>query len=108
MKTTDLKKPTKRSGFEGIFSGDAPEEKEIKKEQSIPTKKSEPNTIDKSPKEIRVTLQIDSELHQKVKIMAHWELTTLKEVIGLALQKTVDEYEKTHGVLARVPKSKNK
>lgn len=55
--------------------------------------------------EIRVTLQMPAELHKKIKIMAHWELTSLKDIINASLEATVLEYEKTHGQLANVPKS---
>jgi len=54
----------------------------------------------------RVTTQIDKELYSKVKIMAHWELTTITDIINSALSKTVVQYEKTHGELVKVPKSK--
>ena len=83
-----------RTGFSALFNGETPEETASQPKAEKPTN------------EVRVTHQMDAELHKKIKIMANFEFTTLKDIINTALQKTVAEYEETHGELVKVPKSK--
>jgi len=75
--------------------------------EEIETKKP----VEKAKKEVteynsRVTLLTSKEIHKKIKIMAHHELTTLTDIINSALKKTITQYEKSHGELISVPKSK--
>lgn len=56
----------------------------------------------------RITLLTSDEIHKKMKIMAHHELTTLTDLINSALKKTIVQYEKTHGELVMIPKSQKK
>lgn len=103
--------PRKRTGIDFLIGDDEPEQPtfnqniEVGKKavtSKIPAIKDEETEL---THEIRVTLQMPFELHQKIKIMAHWELSSLKNVINEALTKTVAEYEDTHGQLVAKPKS---
>lgn len=98
----DTAQKTARTPIDFAF-GDNEAEIQPKKEKRIKDKPSE--TVDYS-EEIRVTLQMPKELHQKVKIMANFEFSTIKDVINESLKKTIGQYEKTHGELVKVPKSK--
>lgn len=100
MKTTETKKPAKRTGFAGIFNGNDAEETVTEIVAATEPKKND-NCI-------RMTFLLDADLHEKIKIMAHWELTTLKDVLNSAVEKTVAVYEKEHGALISVPKSQKK
>jgi len=84
----------------------------IAEAESTTTLKSEKvlfvGTDEEQTKEKRTTLEMPAILHEKLKIMAHWELADLKEIITSSLEKTVSEYEKEHGELKRVPKSQRK
>lgn len=47
--------------------------------------------------EIRTTLILQRELLEKVKAMAYWDRTTIKEIVASALEEAVKMYEKKNG-----------
>jgi hypothetical protein len=96
--------------FSAMYSGDEPEDviTEVPVKKSKTTKKDPNIKVTEEVKEIRATLQMPFEIHKKIKIMAHWELTSLKDIINKALEETIVQYEKTHGELVSVPKSQKK
>src|SRR6187431_2844451 len=99
MKSTETKttqREKRKAGLSALLRDDV---EEITNE-SLPTVIHEISENEKEKEisnEVRVTLQMEKEIHKKVKIMAHWELTTLKDIVNSSLEKTISEYEKTHG-----------
>lgn len=47
--------------------------------------------------ETRATFIVKEDLLEKLKFMAYWERTLIKEVVNKAFQEAVDRYEKTNG-----------
>lgn len=93
------------NGLKGLMGDDTEKVEELAKEADRPTQKKEKQTKTLQAED-RITLIMPRDLYQKIKVMAHWELTTMKEIINNSLEKTVKDYEKTHGELNQVPKSK--
>lgn len=54
--------------------------------------------------ETRATFIVNEELLEKLKAMAYWDRTLIKDVINTALQETVAKYEKKSGVIKPIPK----
>jgi hypothetical protein len=100
---TETVNAVEESRFAGIFSGnDAPiaPVKNAKIEKKAPIKQPEQAVNEK-----RTNIEMPLVLHEKLTIMAHLEFSTIKRIINEAVEKTIVQYEKTHGELKRVPKS---
>jgi hypothetical protein len=122
MKATDTKatqRDKRKAGLSALLRDNEEEVEEIvndapalKEKHKSPMTLGEIMEAEQKPKEVsaevRVTLLMNRETHEKIKIMAHWELTSLKDIINTSLEATIVEYERTHGQLANVPKSQRK
>jgi hypothetical protein len=53
---------------------------------------------------IRTTLILQGEILEKVKAMAYWDRTTIKEVVASALEEAIARYEKKSGAIKPIPK----
>lgn len=62
-------------------------------------KKTEPE----SKKSSRATFFVDNELQDKVKAIAYWERTTIKEIVNTALLDAVKKYERKNGSVEPIP-----
>ena len=56
--------------------------------------------------ETRATFIVNEELLEKLKGIAYWERTLIKNVINTALKEAVDKYEKKSGVIKAIPTKK--
>ena len=65
------------------------------------TKTSQEGTKEK---ETRATFIVNEELLEKLKAIAYWDRTLIKEVVDTALQETVAKYEKKSGDIKPIPK----
>ena len=54
--------------------------------------------------ETRATFIINEDLLEKLKAIAYWDRSLIKEVINTALQDVVAKYEKKNGKLKPIPK----
>jgi hypothetical protein len=54
--------------------------------------------------ETRATFIINEELLEKLKAMAYWERSLIKDVVNTALQETIAKYEKKSGAIQPIPK----
>ena len=55
--------------------------------------------------ETRATFIVREDLLDKLKAIAYWERTMIKEVVNTALQEAVAKYEKRNGEIKPIPKS---
>jgi hypothetical protein len=55
--------------------------------------------------ETRATFIVNEDLLEKIKAIAYWERSLIKEVIHKALQEAVDQYEQRNGEVKPTPKS---
>lgn len=72
-----------------------------KTQTKVITKSSQQGTKEN---ETRATFIVNEELLDKLKAMAYWERTLIKEVVNTALQDTVTKYEKKNGPIKPIPK----
>jgi hypothetical protein len=56
-----------------------------------------------SPGETRATFIIKKELLEKIKDIAYWERVLIKDIINLAMEETIKNYEKVNGTIASRP-----
>jgi len=79
-----------------------PEPKEVAKVE----KKIVPSTSKRGtkPNETRATLIVNEDVLEKLKAIAYWERTLIKDVVNEALEEAVKRYEKKHGEIQPVPK----
>ena len=56
------------------------------------------------PGETRAAFIVKEDLLEKLKAVAYWERTMIKEVIASALQEYVERYEKKKGTIKNPPK----
>lgn len=54
--------------------------------------------------ETRATFIINEELLEKLKAIAYWDRSLIKEVVNNALQEAVVKYEKKNGTIKPMPK----
>ena len=54
--------------------------------------------------ETRATFIINEELLEKLKAIAYWERSLIKDVINTALGEAVAKYEKKNGTIKAIPK----
>ena len=54
--------------------------------------------------ETRATFIVREDLLDKLKAIAYWERTMIKEVVNTALQETIAKYEKKNGNIKPIPK----
>jgi len=86
--------------------GDQPDKKKTgrpKTSTRIVTKSSQEGTKEN---ETRATFIVNEELLEKLKGIAYWERTLIKNVINTALKEAVDKYEKKSGVIKAIPTKK--
>ena len=65
------------------------------------TKSSQEGTKEK---ETRATFIVNEELLEKLKAIAYWERSLIKDVVNTALQDVVNKYEKKSGAIKPIPK----
>jgi hypothetical protein len=53
--------------------------------------------------ETRATFIINEDLLEKLKAIAYWERSLIKEVVNSALRDAVSKYEKKHGEVKPIP-----
>lgn len=56
------------------------------------------------PGETRATFIVNEEILEKLKAVAYWERTMIKEVVAGALQEYVERYQKKKGTIKNPPK----
>ena len=56
------------------------------------------------PGETRATFIVNEEILEKLKAVAYWERTMIKEVVAGALQEFVERYQKKKGTIKNPPK----
>lgn len=63
--------------------------------------KEEPNRIARGDGtiETRITIVMNEDLHEKIKLWSYHERLTIKEIVNTALDKAIRAYEKENGVL---------
>jgi len=86
--------------------GDQPDKKKLgrpKTSTRIAKKSSQEGTKEN---ETRATFIVNEELLEKLKGIAYWERTLIKNVINTALKETVDKYEKKSGAIKPIPTKK--
>lgn len=90
--------PAKPAVFEPV----KPESKEVAQVD----KKSAASTSKRGtkPDETRATLIVNEEVLEKLKAIAYWERTLIKDVVNEALEESVKRYEKKHGEIQPIPK----
>jgi hypothetical protein len=54
--------------------------------------------------ETRATFIVNEELLEKLKRIAYWERSLIKEIVGKALEDAVASYEKKNGEIKPIPK----
>ena len=54
--------------------------------------------------ETRATFIINEDLLEKLKAIAYWERSLIKDVVNTALQDVVNKYEKKSGAIKPIPK----
>jgi len=54
--------------------------------------------------EIRATFIINEDLLEKLKAIAYWERSLIKDVLDKAIQEAVSKYEKKSGEIKPIPK----
>ena len=69
-------------------------------QHKVVTKESQRGTKEN---ETRATLILNEELLEKLKAIAYWERSLIKEVVGTALGGYVATYEKKHGTIKPIP-----
>jgi hypothetical protein len=96
-----------KKNFQGGLNsllGDQPEKAKRgrpKTSTKVITKSSQEGTKEN---ETRATFIINEELLDKLKAIAYWDRSLIKEVVNTALQEYVDRYEKRNGELKAIPK----
>lgn len=69
--------------------------------QRIVTKSSQEGTKEN---ETRATFIINEDLLGKLKAVAYWERSLIKDVLAEALQGYLEQYEQKHGKVKNIPK----
>ena len=54
--------------------------------------------------ETRATFIVKEELLEKLKAIAYWDRTMIKEVVGTALEDHIKKYERNNGEVKPIPK----
>jgi len=102
------------TGGLGSLLGDQPEpiQKETVNTVQTPTR-GRPTTNFKEIKsqsqkgtkegETRATIIINEEMLDKIKALAYWDRTTIKEIITTAIEESLAKYEKENGVIKPFP-----
>ncbi len=54
--------------------------------------------------ETRATFILNEALLEKLKAIAYWDRSLIKEVVNTALQEAVDKYEQANGKIKPIPK----
>ena len=54
--------------------------------------------------ETRATFIVNEEILDKVKAVAYWDRTSIKEIITTALEESIAKYEKKNGAIKPIPK----
>lgn len=67
------------------------------------TKISQVGTLEN---ETRATFIVNEALLDKIKSLAYWERTMIKNVVAEALSSYLDNYEKTNGTIKTIPEKK--
>jgi hypothetical protein len=104
---------TFKGGLDSLIGGaKAQPKKSPKAEVSAPKKPGRPRTTKKIPYdtteqgtlpgEKRATFIVKEEQLEKLKAVAYWDRTKIKDVITAALEKYLDAYEKKNGPIKKV------
>ena len=96
-----------KKNFTGGLSsllGDQPDKPKRGRPKTQTKKVSSSSEEGTKENETRATFIVNEELLEKLKAMAYWDRTLIKDVINTALQETVAKYEKKSGVIKPIPK----
>ncbi len=98
-----MSKKTFTGGLNSLLGEEPPQKPKVGRPQTQfkeVTKSSQEGTKEK---ETRATFIVREDLLDKLKAIAYWERTMIKEVVNTALQEAVAKYEKRNGEIKPIP-----
>ena len=107
-----MAKKTFKGGMDNLLGEGTKVKAPVKKEEVRPVgrPKTQFKEITKSSQEgtkeneTRATFIVKEDLLEKLKAIAYWERTLIKEVVDKALEEAVVKYEKKNGPVKELPK----
>lgn len=99
-----MSKKTFTGGLNSLLGEEPPQKPKVGRPQTQfkeVTKSSQEGTKEH---ETRATFIVREDLLDKLKAIAYWERTMIKEVVNTALQETIAKYEKKNGNIKPIPK----
>jgi hypothetical protein len=93
-------------GLDSLLGGDPKGDKKKPGRPRDPNKRTPEKSSQEGTKndETRATFIVNEETLDKLKAIAYWDRTLIKEVVNTALQDAISKYEKKNGDIKPIPK----